>query len=321
MRTLVYHAGALGDFITILPALAEWRRRNPDCTLVLLGRPAFAPLAAIPPAHVWDIDRAGYAPLFRESGNLPPALAASLGSFPSALLFARDDSPLVKHVRAFVPTVHHQPPFPDSRIPIGAYRESLLPGPFGVSRIPALPSGFSSRDQARELIPPGQRKRTVVIHPGSGSARKNWPFERFLACAGSFRSQGLSVAWIAGPAEEACPVPPGDILLRNLPLPAIAEVLRGSCLYLGNDSGISHLAAAAGCRSVVLFGASDAMVWRPAGQHVTVVSNTPACSPCHPGTRPQCDNRCMHGIPADQVLEVIRELLNADNPGDTIYFA
>ena len=59
------------------------------------------------------------------------------------------------------------------------------------------------------------------------------------------------------------------------------QVLSGAGLYVGGDSGVSHLAAAVGVRAVVLFGPSDERVWRPLGPHVTVVAARFACRPCH----------------------------------------
>jgi len=102
----------------------------------------------------------------------------------------------------------------------------------------------------------------AVIHPFSGSARKNWPLERFRALA---ERLPLPVQWCAGP-EEALENP-----VRFDDLYELGRWLATARLYIGNDSGITHLAAAVGTPSVALFGPTDPRVWAPRGPCVTVI--------------------------------------------------
>ena len=97
----------------------------------------------------------------------------------------------------------------------------------------------------------------AVIHPFSGSARKNWPLGQFEALAAQL---GLPVAWLAGPEE---PLPRAR---RFEDLGALARWIAGAALYVGNDSGITHLAAACGVPVVALFGPTDPAVWAPRGR-------------------------------------------------------
>lgn len=71
------------------------------------------------------------------------------------------------------------------------------------------------------------------------------------------------------------PAPPDAPLLHAESLVELARSLAGARLYIGNDSGVSHLAAAVGCPTVVLFGPTDPRVWAPRGGHVTVVRGMP----------------------------------------------
>jgi ADP-heptose:LPS heptosyltransferase len=103
----------------------------------------------------------------------------------------------------------------------------------------------------------------AVIHPFSGSARKNWPLDRFREIAARLP---LPVRWNAGPEE------PLDGATRFDNLSDLARWLAGAQLYIGNDSGITHLAAAAGTPVIAIFGPSDPAVWAPRGEHVSVVS-------------------------------------------------
>jgi ADP-heptose:LPS heptosyltransferase len=123
---------------------------------------------------------------------------------------------------------------------------------------------------------------TLVIHPFSGSQLKNWPLNRFRAVA---QSIDVTVAWNAGPEETL------DDAVRFDDLYELACWLGGSHLYLGNDSGITHLAAAAGARVVALFGASDPDVWAPRGDCVRVIRGS-----------------TMDAIGVPDVLNAVREL-------------
>jgi heptosyltransferase-2 len=118
----------------------------------------------------------------------------------------------------------------------------------------------------------------IAIHPGSGSPRKNWstaawaelgtrllaaPGRRIVLVGGEADRaslQSLRVAW----GERA-------LVAQDLPLPHLAAVLEKCAIFLGHDSGISHLAAAAGSRCVLLFGPTDPAVWAPANPEVSVL--------------------------------------------------
>jgi heptosyltransferase-3 len=94
----------------------------------------------------------------------------------------------------------------------------------------------------------------VVIHPFSSSPKKNWPLERFRELA---RRLDAPVRWCAGPEETL------DDAVRFDDLYELACWLAGARLYIGNDSGITHLAAAVGTPVVALFGPTDPAIWAP----------------------------------------------------------
>lgn len=105
----------------------------------------------------------------------------------------------------------------------------------------------------------------AVIHPFSGSPRKNWPLENFRAVA-RWLEQRMPVQWCAGPAEQL----DGAVRIENLY--DLACWLAGARVYVGNDSGITHLAAAAGAPVVAIFLVTDPAVWAPRGERVRVVT-------------------------------------------------
>jgi len=104
-----------------------------------------------------------------------------------------------------------------------------------------------------------------VIHPFSGSPKKNWPLDRYRDLARRLSAR-MPVEWCAGPEE------PLEGARRFDSLYELACWLAGAGLYVGNDSGITHLAAAVGTPVVALFGPSDPGVWAPRGERVRVVS-------------------------------------------------
>jgi hypothetical protein len=106
------------------------------------------------------------------------------------------------------------------------------------------------------------KRRVAVIQPFSGGRKKNWPLDRFQQLAAALP---LPVEWIAGPEEQL----PGATRTENLS--QLARHIATTTIYIGNDSGITHLAAATGVPTVALFGVTDARVWAPRGDHVIVI--------------------------------------------------
>jgi ADP-heptose:LPS heptosyltransferase len=284
MASLVSHMGALGDFITTLPSIGVWRRLHPGEALVLLGRPIHAQLCGGVFDEVLDAGSARFASLYGPGPDV--RLADRLRSFSSALLFTRADSPLAANLASLgVRGIRTQEPFPAhsasgdvSAVHVVDYHLSLFPD-----------AALAPSDRVPRIEPPDDRAAdaravragTVAIHPGSGSARKNWPLDRFIELACAIAARGSPIAWILGPAERGAEIGRAferalhgiadAELWREIPLPALAARLSRCTLFVGNDSGASHLAAAVGCPSVVLFGSSSPAVWAPRGERVAIV--------------------------------------------------
>jgi ADP-heptose:LPS heptosyltransferase len=147
---------------------------------------------------------------------------------------------------------------------------------------PVLTVPAAVREAARKaLAAKGIRRAFAAIHPGSGSVRKNWPMERFGEVARRLREKaGRAVVWLVGPAEMERGIKPdarGGAVLADLALETVAGILALADGYVGNDSGVTQLAAAVrGAEgrttpTVALFGPTDARVWGPRGRHVHIV--------------------------------------------------
>jgi ADP-heptose:LPS heptosyltransferase len=119
-------------------------------------------------------------------------------------------------------------------------------------------------------VPPG---RGLAIHPGSGGRAKRWPLARFLALARAAPSSlGRAPLFLLGPVEAdadpglaAAVAAAGFPSVLEPPLPLLAALAAEAGLFLGNDGGPAHLAAAAGAPTLALFGPSSAAVWAPRG--------------------------------------------------------
>ncbi len=260
-RTLFVHTGGIGDFLLACPALTALAREE---SIDLLGRPERLALAVeagvARAAH--SLDAADFDSAFQTPSN---RLKAFLAPYHRAIVWMRDDTgALAANLRACgverVDAFPGLPPDDWERSAAEYYAERL-----GYTDLPPFRLNLAS------LSPPGG----VIIHPGSGSARKNWPIDRFRAVAQDLQDRSFDVAWCAGPAElERGVTPPGRPLLEDS-LVTLARRLAGARLYLGNDSGVTHLAAGSGCPTVALFGPTNPAVWAPRGSNVHVLQGAP----------------------------------------------
>jgi ADP-heptose:LPS heptosyltransferase len=271
---MVYHAGALGDFLTCLPAFHAWRLLHPRDRIVLLGRTAHA--ALVPEGtfdEVWDAGAARFSFLFAEEERSSPPGITGPGS---ALLFCRASSPLPRNLRRLgVSELLRQDPFPPpgQRVHVVDYHLALFPQLrlTAEERLPRVRPAAPVRLDAGAGQLAGARP--ALLHPGSGSPKKNWPADRFLELAARLAAAGEKPAWVLGPAEAGFQPPARDAALRGLSLPALAAATARARIFVGGDAGVAHLAAAAGAPCVVLFGASDPAVWAPRGARVRIVGS------------------------------------------------
>ena len=110
---------------------------------------------------------------------------------------------------------------------------------------------------------PGGSGHYAVIHPTASRPEKAWPAARFREVAAHLRADcGLDPVFIGANTQELAPFS-GFRTLAGAPLGELIDFMAGAALFLGNDSGPAHIAAALRVPSVVLFGASDPAIWGP----------------------------------------------------------
>jgi heptosyltransferase-2 len=294
-RILVIRGGAIGDFILTLPALKALRDTYPDAHIEILGYKHIAVLAEnrFYAQAVRSIEYGPFASFFAKNSELPAELAAYFASFDLIISYLYDPD------RIFESNLHR----------CGV--ENLLCGPARIieksshaARQLARPIeqlGVTVADLAEEVFLAvddrqfaqeflrGLSQSIVAIHPGSGSKEKNWPLENWIELVsdkgGSSKAKGelghigkeLSLVVVSGEADKAqtaqleCDWKDRDVhFAKNLPLPHLAAVLEHT-IFVGHDSGISHLAAAAGANCILLFGPTDPKVWAPRNENVHVL--------------------------------------------------
>lgn len=284
LRILCLRSGALGDFMVLLPALAALRSSNPGAVIHLATRPSYGELARACGLadEISSIDSAGWAEAFGADG-FAPAERMRLASFDCVVNCLHDpDGVVAANLRAAVPgrllnipgrlgsthaARHFMAPLLDAGLVSGrpqTFRLKIKPMP--------LPAGIGP-------LPFGPR--AVALHPGSGSPVKNWPAGRYAAlAAGLEQSREWRPFFIFGEAdarveEEIVRLAPEARRMGNLSLLQLAAVLGKCAAYVGNDSGVTHLAAGLGLKVTALFGPSDPEIWRPCGRSVRVIKARP----------------------------------------------
>jgi ADP-heptose:LPS heptosyltransferase len=119
--------------------------------------------------------------------------------------------------------------------------------------------GVAAREIPRARLFAEPAAPRIVLHPFASAPDKTWPPPRFAALAANL---GESVVFIGGSSDDFTPFG-GFETAAGAPLSRVKALLAGASLFIGNDSGPAHMAAAFGVPSVVLFGASDPAVWAP----------------------------------------------------------
>ncbi len=245
MRRLLIRPGGIGDCILAFPALQHLKA---DYTEVWIPSPVLPLISfadAVRPLASTGIDLVGVGEL-----EAPAHFKAALNGFDSVVSWYGANRPEFREalLSLGVPCEFH----PALPVDYGGHATDFFAEQVGA------PMGLIPRI---EVTPSPSRER-VVIHPFSGGRRKNWPLSLYQELASRLP---FEVEWTAGPDEEF----PGAKRFSNLA--DLAAWILGSRLYIGNDSGITHLAAATGARTLALFGPSSSQNWIPRGGNVTVL--------------------------------------------------
>jgi ADP-heptose:LPS heptosyltransferase len=167
----------------------------------------------------------------------------------------------------------------------------------------------------------GSGRPYAVLSPGAGQSIRIWPVDRLIEVARKLIDQhGLDIVVIGGTAEQDAgsaflhALPEGRVhnVAGSLSMTDLPNLLHSACLYVGYDTGPTHLAAGLGVPTVsVLSGVPSSEVWHTIGQQVVVLTGGAACSPCHLSRPAQCPfgTICLDIIRADDVVAACESLL------------
>ncbi len=286
-RGLILRPGALGDVLLALPAAELVSGSLPLSSMDWIGYPACLEwLQGTPLAdRIFSIDRPLFCHLFDDRQD--DALDTFLASFSFCVAWARDGEGHLRRrlERIFQERAWWTPSFPEPGSGVHAADHlwrGLRDWPYLRVHLPAdLPD--DAPPARHPLCRQGTRSASRgILHPGSGGARKCWPLERFQEAALALAEAGWEVAWVLGPAEEKIEPRIADFagrhsmpLLSQCRLREMAGQLLRARWYLGNDSGMTHLAAFCGAETFAVFGPTDPRVWGPRGDRVHIMYNEP----------------------------------------------
>jgi ADP-heptose:LPS heptosyltransferase len=336
-RILIIRRGSLGDFLLLVPSLALLRREFPNARLEALGRPEI--LSVVCPGLLdaaLSVESSIFLPVFESPDRSSPKATEILASADMVLAFINDSEGFLgwNLERLGIKHVLVKSPFPSEgeRIHVASYlyqiTVSFLERALSISLPPFPPNNQShvlhfTEDDVRQAqsFPAhvGQSEQgAIAVHPGSGSERKCWPLEHFEALAGRLLKNGRKVIWILGPADgrlaDHLRVSAGKLnisIADSLPLRRLAIILSKCAAYVGNDSGITHLAALTGIPTLAVFGPTDSAVWGPVGRSVRTIQSSADCSPCSRSEMHACERRvCLESVPEETVAEELFKLLH-----------
>jgi len=281
MRYLIIRPGAIGDNLLTFPVIQALRAQSSAPHVTFVGNAAVLPLiqASGIAEEVSDYDSRQWGALFSANGIHASDLQALLRRIDVAICWLRDPEHIVERnlhtlgIQRII--IAPGRPAPDEHIHIVAYLARTiglqLPIPF-----------FPLQPMYKNVKQIDKGTRPIAIHPGSGGAYKCWPISHFASLIIMLWQRNIPVLLLAGPADSErmaellsqLPVPPSSPFLTTLiaaPLCTVAQRLQDCQGYIGNDAGITHLAALLAIPTIVLFGPSDPAIWQPFGSTTCVL--------------------------------------------------
>ncbi|MEO0413585.1 MAG: glycosyltransferase family 9 protein [Verrucomicrobiota bacterium] len=272
-KILIIRGGAVGDFILTLPAIQLIKDQLPHLEIEVLGYPAIAELsvAAGLVDRVSSIEDGTLAHFFVPNAKLDDSVCHYLASFNVVVSYIYDPDDYFSEnlLRAGVQTLLKGPYQMSEDSPfVPAAKQLALP-------LEGLALYLDDAELQKSFTSKPKISNRIWIHPGSGSPKKNWSFENWAAFMKRVQSTNpeLQFCLSCGEAElERI----GDLesllkkesiryqLFSGLTLTELAEEIQQAQIYIGHDSGISHLAALTGTSAILLFGPTNPDIWAPA---------------------------------------------------------
>jgi ADP-heptose:LPS heptosyltransferase len=317
VEILVLHPGGLGDSILSLPAISLLRRRFPSARLTIAGNvDHLTPIASRYAERVISLSTLPIHRLYINE-DLRPEEITFWKSYDRIVSWTGSGNPTFeKRMREIQPEacIAAWKPNPgDTRHVSQLFADSLgLAIPSEKTLEPArIFLDSKMRDEGRQwLLNHGWNGQDplIAIHPGAGSKEKRWSLAHYIELARHLVIQEKrKILVIEGPAEPGLArqmtqrIPMHAVILsEGAPLGPLAAVMEHCNLFVGNDSGLAHLAAALNVRCIVIFGPTAPGHWAPLGSHVRVIRNPQVCAGCASGST---RHTCLDSIMVEEILQ------------------
>ena len=323
-KSIIIHQGALGDLINTLPAIQALRENSQTLFAIGSDKLRLLKFAGI-------IDRffsphsLNFHQLFMENFSPSPALKNIFAQTEVVVSWlGKNSKAYEQNLKSLVPQVKiFREEFPPrnakehiSRILSKPVEELGIEISHFLPRLP-LPQADSS-PFLQELASP-----YLVFHPGAGSEKKRLPREKLIKLI-NLLAEGFSefsLVIILGEAEKSLAMEitsqfPEKVkakikLIKSYDLILLAQILNNAEIYLGMDSGPTHLASALGTKTIAIFTSSNPQIWAPCHPWTKIIQSQAPCSPCSEEQRRLCENYICAQIDLDSVIKQAKALLKA----------
>lgn len=337
-RVLVIRLRSIGDTVLVTPSLTALRRHLPDAQIDILLEDWVAPLLE---GHE-DIDNVisigkgmserlktalflrqnRYDVVFNLHGGTTSTFLTRATGAPHRIGYAN-----YQYSAFYTDLLSSSADFWTQEITHSAEQQLALLGFVGIPVNDRLKSSLTvSKDALRSLEKKFEikeiqisdlRSKIALIHPAAAFHTKQWPTESFARTIEFLHEKGMTSVAVASKSESkileelAASSNAPVITFDDLTLPEITALASRSSLFVGNDSGIAHIAAAVNTPTVVIFGSSNRDHWRPwTDAPSEIVFENFDCQPC-PGYRCEVygDPKCIKSISAKRVIEAVDHVI------------
>lgn len=315
---VVIHPGSLGDVLLAIPAIRRLRLTHSHHDLVLVARPSIS-------RFLWEchevdrwmsIDDQDCVGLFTGSAHLSDRVQSWLKQCELAVAWMEDKEGILSRVleQCGVRKKHIRSPFSHTlrqRHQSHRFLESIGEMPASSAAARAVQVHQDVVEQGRAYLGSLAIPRVqpvLLIHPGSGSTYKCMKPEVMASLVQRLQHNGMYPLILEGPADHEMVehmlhlLGHKPLILKRLELSLLAGILPHIDLYIGHDSGVTHLAAALGVKTLAIFGPTDHQRWAPLGSHVTVLQGPPCTCPSWESVK-QCISRPCLNIPIETVIQ------------------
>jgi len=299
-KVLIIREGSLGDLILTLPVVQSFKKESFSVSIAGKGiyKEFFEKYSELD--KFYSVDSSFFLPVF--SGEKTQEMIDFFSDFDIIIFYGSEKEIAGRILKEIFKKEIMFHPVEKGKLKIHIIDYLLLP----VEKI------LKNIEKTPVLKIKKEKERLFVVHPGSGSKDKNYGKERFFEVVKKFKNEELKI--LLGPAEYDDfewwneKIGNGNIV-KTESLERIITLAGKTKIYLGNDSGITHLFSACGVKTIAIFGPTSPFIWSPRGKNVKVIFKKVNCNPCNELKMKECKNKiCFDRIKVEDIINVINNL-------------